>query len=276
MREADRRTIEEIGLPGAVLMENAGERGGARRSASATPRRGGPRPLRQGQQRRRRLRGGAPACATSSPRCSSSARATTCGATPRLHLGPLEKCGGHGRRGRGRRRPGSGRGSACGAPTSSWTRCSAPACAGRARRARGGRDRGDRAPAASWACPSVAVDIPRASPPTRATLPWPAVPRRAHRDLRRRQVRPRAAAGVRPGGRARRRRHRHPARRRSRARSPTCACWRRRTLRAPSARARPARTRATSATCWWSRARWGRRGRPSSPARRRCARARAS
>ncbi len=85
MREADRRTIDDIGIPSIVLMENAGRQVVAaietlfRRPAGA---RGGHR-VRQGQQRRRRLRRGphAAAARASTCRCSWSADVTECGAT---------------------------------------------------------------------------------------------------------------------------------------------------------------------------------------------------
>jgi NAD(P)H-hydrate epimerase len=47
MRDADRRTIEEVGLPGAVLMENAGA-AAAGSSSPVSPTRGGRRPVRPG------------------------------------------------------------------------------------------------------------------------------------------------------------------------------------------------------------------------------------
>ena len=58
MREADRRAIEEFGIPGVVLMENAGPRRRGRRDRDAEGRReslGGHR-RRSRQQRRRRVR----------------------------------------------------------------------------------------------------------------------------------------------------------------------------------------------------------------------------
>ena len=58
MREADRRTIEDIGIPSLVLMENAGRQVVAAMDSSLRRPVGSPgrRPLRQGQQRRRRIR----------------------------------------------------------------------------------------------------------------------------------------------------------------------------------------------------------------------------
>ena len=62
MRRLDRRAIAELGIPGATLMENAG-RGAAEAIVAALPALGAPRRgarvvdrVRQGRQRRRRLR----------------------------------------------------------------------------------------------------------------------------------------------------------------------------------------------------------------------------
>ena len=100
----------------------------------------------------------------------------------------------------------------------------------------------------------------RASPSDTGEVGWDAVERGPDRDVRRAQVRPRAAAGLRPRRRADRRRHRHPGRRpRARARR---RLWllEEPTRRGRTRRARPAPTRARSATCWWSPASVGKTG----------------
>ena len=95
MREADRRTIEEIGLPGAVLMENAGAAVAARGARARSRRRAASaRPVRQGQQRRRRVRGRAPAARPRARGVPARRAGTTCGATRGCTWARCERSGG--------------------------------------------------------------------------------------------------------------------------------------------------------------------------------------
>ena len=85
MREADRQTIDDVGIPSIVLMENAGRQAVAAMEAAFDDLtvEQGRRALRPRQQRRRRLRRGAHARAARhrSDRPSCSAASPTCRAT---------------------------------------------------------------------------------------------------------------------------------------------------------------------------------------------------
>ena len=201
----------------------------------------------------------------------------TCAATRGCTWRAFERSGGTWSRSR-TRRPGHARARrAVGRRPRRGRAARAPACAqapagARRRRsiadaARARRDRG---------APVVAVDIPSGLPSDarRASLGRRCAAD-AHRDLRRAQVRPRAAAGLRPRGRAGGRRHRHPGRgARARPRR-ACGCSRRRdAARGLPAARRPAPTRATSATCWWSAGSVGQDGRGRPRRARRAARGR--
>ena len=249
-------------MPGAVLMENAGAAVAARVVRERFPRarrivvlcgkgnNGG-----DGFVVARHLRDRPPAVLL------LGAPGTTCGATRALHLGRSSRRAapsrevpddaGLARRARGR--AGS---------RLSWTRCSGTGL--RASSARGcwrtriaelGSGHG-RGPAQWW--PSTSR---RACPRTAATCPGPRCAPTLTVTFARAQARPRAAARLRRArGRAGGRRHRHPGRRaRGRARASGCSRIAD-AARAYPPRRGPARTRATSATCWWWRARSGRAG----------------
>ena len=195
MREADRRTIEEVGLPGAVLMENAGAAVARAIRARYPAARAGPSCCAARATTAATGSWSRAVSSTSQPRgVPRSGRAQDVQGDARLHLGRARAV----RRRAWSRSPTSdawerARGR-CAARTSSWTRCSARACTRRPR-ARWREAIADLPRAAGRARPVVAVDIP--SGPAFG-LGRGRLGRRceadAHRDLRRAQARPRAAA----------------------------------------------------------------------------------
>ena len=118
----------------------------------------------------------------------------------------------------------------------------------------------------------LAVDVPSGLDADTGRAARPGVPRRRDRDDGRRQaraVRRRGRAGR--AGRGRRARRSDPDRRRRGARAATC--WTKPVSRPGCRGGGHRRTRGAPATCWWSPARRGRRGRRCWSDRRRCARA---
>ena len=189
-----------------------GRGGGGGRPSPLSRRAAAGGPVRQGATTAATASWSRAACSPASPSWSSPASASAVARRRAPAPGGLRALG----RQRGARSPTrtpcgrSRRGSP--APTSSWTRCSGPACARRPRgRLAAARSTPSRALAAAG-IPVVAVDLPSGVPSDAGEVAWPAVRGDAHRDLRRAQARPRAAAGLRPRGRAGGGRHRRSPR----------------------------------------------------------------
>ena len=277
MRRADRRTIDEIGLPGPVLMENAGaavvraldERNGPARRVAVLCGRGNNGG--DGFVVARRLGRRATALLLGSREGVSG--------EARVHLGACERSGVRGHRGDGPGGLGSrGRGDRRGRPDRRRGARDRPARG--AGRPRGRRDRLD----------ARAARLRRAGrrrgPPVRRALRRRSLRLAGgcgdpHRDVRGAQARSRAAARGRPLRRGDRRRHRHLEGERRGRRRRRSSSSRTRTPRPRSRSAAAVPTRATSATSssspapsarrvppCWRRAERCAAGRVSSPQRR--------
>ena len=267
MREVDRRTIE-LGIPGIVLMENAGAPrrggyGGAIRAARGAADRGA---LREGQQRRRRPGDRAPvahALPSGGARCGAARRA---GGSEGRRRGELSDAA---RRAAARWRarfPAAARLRHLVVDALLGTGIAGPASG---RMLDGIREINSGFPLAKV----VAVDIPSGHAERCGRAGGRIRARRLHRDLHRSEDRARDAAELRPHGRVGGRRDRQPggactSRSGSRVVEPAMF---RDTAGAAAARAG---TKERSATRWWSPDRPGRRARRPWPASRRCARAR--
>ena len=227
MRQADRRTIADVGLPGSLLMENAG-------AAVA----------RLIQERFPQVQRPLVVCGTGNNGGDGfvTARHLLARQPEVLLLGTPRRREGRRRPPpaglRGERRPGGGGGRREGLRPDPGAGLPAVAGGGRRVRHRAARParRGSFAVAieqmAAWAlagAPVVAVDLPSGLMADVGASDPPCAPRHHHRHLRRAEARPPAAPGLRPGGRAGGGRHRHPGPGAGRAASRSSSCWRAKT-----------------------------------------------